>query len=565
MKRKLVAFFNSSNKFILTFTFSIIIGLCLFDSGSIFAADLKDIYSLYLEEDQFLSKSEIYFYRNNEKGQHGSASFDHIEAYPDYFSLFQSFRFSSFFGLDVDLGYSQTLPAEYSRAIYNPAGSLAALYHYNLTYFKEYNLDLRKRVDPFEFYFSINDKRQRSQWTYSIAPADPNYNAYLSSYYDDIKFGARFLSNANASADHSVLSYLKLPLLDDSQFNLETELRYRSGRLSRIDSYDVGSVYTYNYLHQLRAHYTPKVTFSYGVKENLQLTSGFAYTTPYKYKYEYIRINPSATTQIITGTYQFDENYEIPMNLIYRPRKNWELAVSSDFTMAKQRLDYWEKATDNTVTTYSTKKLRYYNTKPTLQLTYLHEANVLEKKREGPLFLLKKMLGKNQFLVELAYEWDITKLNKGASNGSQNFIDPYDIFLYPGDLFVGGTEYAVFNYGGNASSAANVKPQNYHAVDATFTYGINDSLNLGVGMGYNAGSSLQHFTLKDRSSLYYKFEPYYYFDVSGDWHMTKNGLLSCNVHIVPAYKTFLDSSSQPQRYESENKYLEAIVSLQFLF
>jgi hypothetical protein len=211
--------------------------------------------------------------------------------------------------------------------------------------------------------------------------------------------------------------------------------------------------------------------------------------------------------------------------------------------------------------------LTYYNTQPTLTLTYLYDNN---KKIEQDEFskLTKDLLLKKQFLIEIQYEKDVTHLNKNSANGPLNLIDPYNTFLYPLDYFVISTEYSAFLTGNTSRFVTNINPQNYYRGQFAFTYGITDNFNAGFKIGYHSSSSLHHFTLYDIASRFYKFKPYYFFDVNLDWRATKNSLLSFSSHFVPEYRTSLNiDGTTPQEYEykAKNYYLAVSLQIKILF
>ena len=169
-----------------------------------------------------------------------------------------------------------------------------------------------------------------------------------------------------------------------------------------------------------------------------------------------------------------------------------------------------------------------------------------------------------QWLAECRYIQDITHLSKEPDNRDQNIIDPYNVFLYPLDFFVSGSEYATFLIGNASSPAANIQPQNYLLFKANLTYGLTDNFNLGIGGGYRSNSSLQHFSLPDLRRHSLEFKPYYFIDSLCDWRLTKNSLLSVKAHVVPDYTTIDDRTGDPKEYESKNNYFDIVISLKFL-
>lgn len=530
-----------------------------------FSAGLDDMYSSLLSQGDFLYTLEATSFDMEEGGVHGGASYGYFNARPDYVSALNALRFSPLENWDINLEYEQYLPSKYGRSIDSQLGVLSDTYEYDLTYFQDYALNVRSRMgDQWEIFADFDGKRSKSQWSYASSTF-PYFRADIRSNYENIHLGGRYLSLEEGSSVGQGLSHVFRPLLASDQLALTGSFGYESGQLVRKDEFTFsGNLYRANYYQRLHPHYSPEMVCAYGVRDNIEIESGLTYTTPYKFKYEYKLFRPAGTTEFTTGTYTIKDSYEIPLSLSYRPKPNWQVGLASDFTYKSQRLDYWYKATNDTITTYDSKKLRYYNVQPTLRVSYLH-GEKSESATEEVSILKKGLLGKGQILINFEYQRDITELTKGSANGGQNLIDPLDILIYPTDGFVAGTEYSVFNYGDASGSAANVIPQNYHLLSTSMTYGLSDLLNFGMSFGYNSGCNLQQFVLKDRRSLIYEFEPHYFVDVKADWEVFKDSLVSVQTHFVPQYKTFLETSSESDKFESENKYFMATLSFKKLF
>ena len=115
--------------------------------------------------------------------------------------------------------------------------------------------------------------------------------------------------------------------------------------------------------------------------DSLEFRSGFMYTLPFRYKYDYKRFNTDGTSVFVTGRYKLKDNFYFPAELSYRPKDNLSISFSSDFNLISQKLVYEQKEADNSITSYPTKKLVYYNTKPALKVTYLYD-NRKEKKED---------------------------------------------------------------------------------------------------------------------------------------------------------------------------------------
>ena len=177
--------------------------------------------------------------------------------------------------------------------------------------------------------------------------------------------------------------------------------------------------------------------------------------------------------------------------------------------------------------------------------------------------MTKALILKKQFLIELEFKKDITHLDKGSTGGTQNILDPYNIFIYPTEYFVFGTEYA-FPYAGNYSYAVgNIQAQNFYQLKGAFIYGLTDSFNAGLTLGYHSASTQHSFMIPDRANRFVKFKPYYFIDPYFDWRISKNSLLSLKSHIVPNYKTFFKEAVIDRKGESS--YYEASIAFKALF
>lgn len=241
----------------------------------------------------------------------------------------------------------------------------------------------------------------------------------------------------------------------------------------------------------------------------------------------------------------------------WRPREEINIALSSDFNYAKQTIDYFNKSRAGTVTVYPQKKLTYVKTEPTLTIIYLNDGGKQIHKDEFSS-LTKALILKNQSLFELEFKRGITNLYKGSTGGTQNIIDPYNIFIYPVEYFVFGTEYA-FPFAGNYSyGVGNINAQNYYQLKGSAIYGLMDSFNAGLPLGYYSASSQHNFIVPDYANRFSKFKPYYFIDPSFDSRVTKNSLLSLKSHIVPNYKTFFKETTIDRKGESS--YYEAIIT-----
>ena len=527
-----------------------------------YAANLDDLYKPILKDNRYLYEGNFYYFREREKGVHGEIEYDEFDSSVYFYHLNNSLRYSPTPCLELAIGIKETFPATYERLTYDASGNLTTTQDYDLDYFRDYKLNIRMRSQNVELFLDILEKRQKSHWNYASLPNPPNYFSYIQTHYEDIDLGLRYLSEIQDPVHKTNLSKLRRPLLQDNQTNIEAELEYKNGKLKRTSHYNVNGRQIYNFSHNLKPHLSNKIILRYGLDNNLELESGIFYTTPFKYEYGYRLFYPDGTSNFITGEYKLKHNFYFPFNLRYRLKDNVAFSLSSDFNFINQRLDYWQKNKDDTITSYPTKKLNYYNTKPTLRLTYLYDEDKDIKDDEFSS-LTKKMLLKNQFLIEFLYQRDITHLSKNLSNGPQNIIDPYNVFLYPLEYFVVGSEYAAFFCGNTSRFATNVMPQNYNLLQTNFIYGLSDSINLGLIFGYRSGSRLHHFTLNDLARRAYKFRYNLFFDFLFDWRLTKNSLLSLTTHFVPNYTTLFEGYSE--EFKSKNKYLGVSLNIQILF
>ena len=168
-------------------------------------------------------------------------------------------------------------------------------------------------------------------------------------------------------------------------------------------------------------------------------------------------------------------------------------------------------------------------------------------------------------LWEFGFSKDITHLKKGSDNGTQNIIDPYNVFLAPVEFFNAGSEYAAFFSGNNLNAPDEVTRQNHFQVDASYRVGITDTFNLGIKSGYFSGNGVHQFDIKDQADRYILFKPYYFIDFISDWNLTTDSLISFNFHFVPQYKTKIISSAHPEEFHNDNRYMQAVISFKKLF
>lgn len=533
----------------------------------LFGADLDDLYKPLLRKKRFLYEGKARSYFKKENGIHGRGTFGKFDASPWFFKSENVLQFAPLDFLNIGLIMDETFPAKYERTTHDLGGTIATRQEYRLNYFRTYGAILRARMEPVEFYFYYKKNWQRSRTTSTPEPSPMNFFTYTKASFDEAKAEMRYISPSGSSeGPKSNLSKIKQPLLEKNQVSMRGGVGYRSGSLGMRTEFMILPAGNFRIRHfqRLMAHFEPQFVLKFGLLDNLELESGLAYTTPFQYRYEFKQFSPAGTSLLITGKYRWEDNFYIPTALRYRYRKNIELKLSSDFHTIKQRMEYSQKNVNNTLTLFPDRELRYYNIQPLAELTYLYSAGRTIEEDEFQL-LTKKLLRKNQWLFEAQYKRDITYLSKRANNGPLNIIDPYNIFLYPLDFYVAGTEHAVFLTGNASATATNVIPQNYHQIKLGATHGLTDYLNLGIIGGYRMTSALAHFTLPDQRRRSFKFKPYCFFDTLVDWRLTKKAILSFQSHIVPNHETLYTRQGDVREYKSEDSYFDFILSLKALF
>lgn len=507
-----------------------------------------------------------------EEGVHGSPTYENFDSEPSYYSLNTLFRTSFKDKLELTLASRQAIPAEYTRSTYFPSGNLGVVQDYRLNYLSDYALNLRFRQEPIETYLSILEKTQKDNWHSFSFPGPPDFFSYIRAHYEDFKIGLRYLSDYTSRSQDTNLSLVSRALLNQNQLACDLQLGYRKGALRRNTYfYSGGTKIPYNFYHRLDQQYIPRAAVSYGLEKNLEIESGLAFGSPYKYHFEFKRYFAGVTS--LNGSYKMDENFEVPLSLRYRMRDDFEMHFSSDLRFCRQRLDYWATSNLGVLTSYPSKELNYFNTRPTLELTYLYGANatILEDYFSS---VTDNLLAKGQFLIKLACERDITSLDKNEANGPQNIIDPYNVFQYPLDFFVAGSESSTFFTGNTSNSACDTLPQKYFAYQGTFKYGLTSRLNAGFRIGYRSGFRLHHFTLGnittaptpyDLKSRFYTFKPYYFFGFISDWRPGKNFLVSLGWNFVPEYRTILKIEGYDEEFKSKTKYNSVWLTVKTIF
>ena len=199
------------------------------------AADLDDIYKPLLREGRYFYEASFDYFKLKDRGVHGDIANDYedFKANPYLFSLYNSLTISPKSFLNLKLGFKQTGPLNYTRSTSLSTGVLAVDQDYDLDYFHDYNLSLRARGESAEFYLETLGKRQKTSWYSNVYIPPPSWvSSYASTYFMDIRLGVRYLSSGFRDNNSSKsLDLLILPLLENKQFNLETELGFKRGKL----------------------------------------------------------------------------------------------------------------------------------------------------------------------------------------------------------------------------------------------------------------------------------------------------------------------------------------------
>jgi len=531
----------------------------------LYSANFDDLYKPLLKKNSVYYSGEIGYYGLDEKGRLGDAAFEEFDASPSILSFDNNLKFSFTPSCELGLGYGENLPSEYDRKTYGPSNNLNSFQDLRLDYFREYDAFIRARRDSFEIYFDISGTRQKTKWNHSSYPGPIDMFSHIRTHYENLKGGIRYLSDCQKVASQSNLSLVKRPLLDSGQLNIDFALDFRQGELKRETSYHLLIwQYYFEYEHKLEPHLINQVALRYGLRDDLEFGSGLRYTTPFEYEFDFKQFITGISSLFVNGSYKLKDNFYVPIEILYRCCDNLEIEASSNVQIINQRLIFWQKNTDNSVSVYPSKRINYYNVQPKIKFTYLYDADKVIKKDEF-LSLAKKMLLKNQWLLEFQYLMDITRLNKSPENGYQNIIDPYNVFLYPLDLFMENTEYSAFSLGNVSTRAVNVAPQNYSMAHISMIYGLTDNFNIGLKTGMRTGSTLDHFTLGDLRNRHYNFRPYCFIDTSCDWRITKNSMISFNTHVVPQYVTLFNRERDPEEYKCRSTYFDLVLALKFLF
>jgi hypothetical protein len=442
--------------------------------------------------------------------------------------------------------------------------------NYELEYLRDFIFQMRLNQGSFQPYISILEKRQKADWdAVLLSPPANYYSTRILTHYEDFCLGLRYLSGQESQESvESGLSLLRLPLLNAKQFVMDTRISYQKAALRRNSRFYFDPWFLYDSFYQrLGSRYTPEINLGYGLTDNLELTSGLAFSFPYKYRYSYQRYFLGNLFNGVRGRYLFKRSFDIPLQLRYRLKQNLEILFSSDFSYSQQELNYSDF--NGVKTVYETKKLGYFNAQPSIALSYLADGGRAIKEDRFSR-LTQAFLSSGQLLVEFRYLRDLTDLDKNAANGAQNKIIPYELFVNPLELFASGTEYAAAFTGNKSDTAANVAAQNYHLFQLAVRHGFFDRFNAGAGIGYRTSSHFHHFVLAPdasfgRLSRAYVLKPYWFFSVPCDWRFSENSLLSLVWYYVPQYRTEIGIEGVAKEFKSKTNYYSISLALKVLF
>ncbi len=541
----------------------IVCALCV--PGAAHAAEMDDIYKPLLEKKRILYDGGFDYFEMDEDGRHGGASYDKFTSTPFFYSINNMVKVGLPFLMEVTAGLDEYLPTSYKRITRDPRESINSTQKYGIRSMREYFVELRARRSSAEFFARFMQRLGDFYWNWTIYPQDPpEYFSYISSHYEDLSFGIKYLSDPAPEADPSSLSRVTRPLLAARQFDIEGAWQWRSGAMRRNTPYYTFDRY-YNFYQKIKPHFAQSVNMRYGVTDGVELEAGIVYTFPFELEYDYITYFSSrGRGSFLEGSYMIDNNISAPIGLRIRPMRNVEAHASADMRWVNQALDRADKAINSKPTIYTPRSLEYFNIKPKIELTYLYDAGKITPRDDFEKVTETLLLG-GQALARFEYELDITHLHKYPGNGQQNLIEPYSLFQYPLDYFVAGSEYSTFFTGNYSAIASDVAPQNYYRLGLNGTLGVTDMINVGLGFGYRSESSLHHYTIYDEANRWFRYKGYYYLDPSANVRLTKNSLVSFNAHYVPQYVTYMESSRYPKEFKSKTQYFNMSLGLKILF
>lgn len=542
--------------------------LAVMPMGYACAVTLDELYGPIMPRGKMILNHEAQLYQARERGIHGNPSYSGFTADPETYSTANGFVLPLFSGADLAVSLVNGLPSSYDRLTKNNSDIVSSYQHYHADSFSQVNAALRTRAVRDEFELDMLLRHGGSDWNYSASASEaPSIFNYYDSDYQQVGFVWRFLPVAAVKGAITGLSWLERPLMDAGQMNVESGVTVYNGRVSRNREYfSPVAAQKQHYLFRTQAHAMIKTAVRFGVAPDVELKLGLGYKTPFKYKYSFELYNQDATSQQIQGAYSYGQWIEVPLEAYYRPSERLQWAVLAALKYVNQDLDYWDKSTAGLTSRHPQKKLDFYQIRPALVFKYL--SGPLEGGQAGQeQYFRKKLLRRSQSLTSLEWRADASISDRNESNGAQNLADPYDVYRYPLEYFMSGTEYGAFLSGNNGTTPAQIEPQGYHEFRIGVNHGFTNTFNMSLFCGYRTRSRAHQFSLGDLSERYYKFHPYAYIDGGMDWRIFPQMLWMINAHYVPDYRTAMYSSlpSTPEEFKDRTAYIMATSGIQLIF
>ncbi|MBF0252749.1 MAG: hypothetical protein HQL29_02940 [Candidatus Omnitrophica bacterium] len=545
--------------------FLVIIAASVFFGNNCYAgADLDGVYGPLVPEGSLLYKGNTHYYQMSDKGTNGRSDYEDNDASPYYVSFDNSISFSPVSSFEITAGEVETLPTSYTRYSYEPNRNLKSVQQFEIDFFRDYYGGTRIRLSDVELCFNILERRQKTGSDATIAyPSANSLFSHVHSNYEEISLSLRYVTfDEKNENDDDEISTILGPLLNTGQWSFEVGSEYINGEIDKEILFT--SVY-YKYSHGLGEHFIPFAKIGLGITDNVDFLTGIRYATPYKYEYRYNQYSNGVIADEVKGTYGRENDFQIPLRLRCRPLENIEIGISSDSRIAEQQLDYSRQLSSGAINNYPRKNLVYYNMKPRIAIGYFHRAGRSKAEEGSRKITTKPKLRAKQWSVSLSAEKDITWMDKSQYNGSQNFIDPYNIFKYPLDNYTSGTEYSLFLLGNSTTYSAGVQPQNYYLFDINLAVGITDRISIGLGAGYRTESSFDSFSLNDMKQEWFKIKPYCLFNGNINFVIGETTELSFNGHYVPEYKTIAGRQDDPDEFRSTTSYTAMDLTLKQQF
>lgn len=527
------------------------------------AAGLEDLYGDLVPAGKMLFVSKGSAYLMHETGIHGSASFGGFESQPDTYSITNGVVLPLVPGSELAVSLGNDLPSRYDRSTKNNSDVVSALQRYHLVQGQEVDISGRLRRGRVEWAARAVLKHQETDWNYATGlDTEPIYFNYFESAYQDFGLEIRYLSPEDVPRRSGGISLLDRPLLEKGQFALEGTVAAQGGRLTRDADFYLANKQDIHYSFRTDLRPAPGLLWRYGLTPSAEAGIGLACKLPFRYQYFYELYKASGKTQFLNGVFSYDRWLEVPVALRFRPSDRWEWQGSANARYVRQDLDIWEKKESGAYLDHERKRLGYYNFQPALGVKYLTGPD-----GEGAYADAggRRLLPRGQFLYGLEWKADITALRKNSSTGTMNFTDPFSLYRYPVDFFVGGTEYAAFFSGNSSSTPAQVDPQNYHEFRFRTAQGWSGWLNTRLAFGYRSRATAHQFSLNDMGDRAFKFRPFFYFDGGIDCRLGESVTLSLDAHYVPSYRTEMLSSVHPEQFKEETRYAVFAAQIRVLF